>query len=226
MNFSIILAAGSGLRFGSLKQFETIKGKEVFLYSLESFLSSNLVDHIILVANNDKCDYVSSILKREGLGKRVRVLNGGENRFLSLISGVRFIYNNFKISEKDNLIVHDAARPNISTDKINKVITALEKFNVVSLGYKITDALKRVEVRDNNAFVKEDVDRKDIWAVTTPQGYKLFLFNDILSSNSSNVFYDETSLFVNKHDVLIIEDSKYNIKITYQEDLDFLKKII
>ncbi|HOJ49778.1 MAG TPA: IspD/TarI family cytidylyltransferase [Spirochaetota bacterium] len=228
MNFCIILAAGAGTRFGSLKQFEKINNREIFLYSIDKFLKSGKIDYTTLVINKEKIEYTKNILKKENINN-IKIVEGGETRFLSLINGLKYLQNIIPLNPNDNLIIHDAARPNFSIPTIDKIIDKLNTFEVVTLGYKITDALKKISKEKEIIFLQEDVDRENIWAVTTPQGFKIKLFIDLLKNKDTKIIpniYDETSLFMKNNKSILIEDTRYNIKITYKEDIDVLKKIM
>ena len=101
-NCFILLAAGKGKRFKSktLKQFINYKNKPLFMHSIDKAIKSNLFKEIVLVTNN----------KIKLKNKKIKVIKGGKERYLSSKIALDFIKN----KKFRNVFIHDAARPNFS----------------------------------------------------------------------------------------------------------------
>ena len=132
---AVIVAAGSGLRFGEKKQFKKLKSKPLYLYSLQRFLDYDLIDEIVLVVPIDLLKTISNEVTK--LSPNIKVVGGGKLRQDSVFAGVN------KLSIKCGIVcVHDAARPFMSIDLIQKTINACENHDgaVVAIPSKAGNA--------------------------------------------------------------------------------------
>ena len=104
-NYFIILASGQSKRFNSKKpkQFNIYKNKALFKHSLEKAIKSKLFKKIILVINN-----INEI--KETLPKNILIIKGGKERSDSSLIALKYI----KKFKPNNVLIHDAARPNFS----------------------------------------------------------------------------------------------------------------
>lgn len=199
MNSGIILMAGLGNR-SALEYNKTLyeyMGKPLFMYSVEAFLKNELIDEVILVINPIDELQVSSLIN----DSCVKLVYGGPTRNESL-------KNALKQTTADKIIVHDAARPFIEVNDITKMINALDEYDIATYYHKIVDTIKD--------GVKT-LNRNNLKAVTTPQGFRKDLVEKILN-NKEDVF-DELQIFEND-DVKFgfLEETHNNKKFTYQED--------
>ena len=117
-NYFIILASGQSKRFNSnqLKQFITYKNKALFEHSLDKATRSKLFKKIILVVNDKK-----QIKKK--YSKDVVIIKGGKERSDSSLIALKYI----KKFKPNNVLIHDAARPNFTIGLLNKLINSLKK---------------------------------------------------------------------------------------------------
>ena len=117
-NYFIILASGQSKRFNlrEPKQFNIYKNKPLFEHSIDKALKSKLFKKIILVINNKK------MINKKFL-KNILVINGGKERSDSSLIALKFI----KKFKPNNVLVHDAARPNFSINLLKKLINSLKK---------------------------------------------------------------------------------------------------
>ena len=105
---AIILAAGSGTRFGEKKQFKKLNGKPIWAYSLKTFVHSEYVGEVILVMPQE---FVSEIQSSRTVDKfsdqiDLKIIKGGKTRQNSVMNGLS------AVEDKYNLVcIHDAARP-------------------------------------------------------------------------------------------------------------------
>ncbi len=203
MNSGIILMAGSGTR-STLEYNKTLyeyMGKPLFMYSVEAFFKNDLIDEIILVINQNEELQIKDALKSLEEPKLIKLVYGGTTRNESL-------RNALKTVNSDKVIVHDAARPFVTVDDITKIICSLDEYDITTYYHKVVDTIKD--------GVKT-LNRNNLKAVTTPQGFRKELIEKILN-NKEDVF-DELQIFENDNVKFgFLEETHNNKKFTYKED--------
>lgn len=222
-HIAIILASGTGSRSGLNipKQFYKINGKTVLDYSIEAFQRNENIDEIVVVSNPDFFDLTKEISLK--YSKVKNVLNGGETRQKSSYNGV------FSIIDKNvNVLIHDAVRPFIAQDVINRCIEALKSYNAVNVAVESSDTI--IEVDENN-IIKSLLNRKYLRRCQTPQCFNIELIKKahILASNDKNaVITDDCGLVLryNLADIFVINGDENNIKITYPFDIQIAEEFI
>ena len=213
MNFkvnAIIPAGGTSSRFGkSNKLLEKIGEKEVIKYTVEAFEKSN-IDEIIICANVAIIDDLKNILND---CKKVRIIEGGASRQESVFNGI-------KACECDYVLIHDAARPMITTDLINTAIDEVVFKNALTVATKTIDTIK--EVVDGK--IVKTIDRSKLYNTQTPQAFKYNLIKDAHEKLSGQNFTDDAGMLeALGQTVYILNGSYKNIKITTQNDIDIAK---
>ena len=204
-NYFIILASGQSKRFNSkkLKQFNIYKNKPLFEHSINKALKSKLFKKIILVINNRK-------LIKNDFPKNVLIIKGGKERSDSSLIALKFI----KKFKPNNVLIHDAARPNFSINLLISLINSLKK-NKASVPFvKSKDSIK-FRIKDQ-LF---NLDRDKSFLTQTPQGFKFKeLYN--LSIKEKNKIQDEATLFIkNDFKINFIKGENLNNKITFRDDI-------
>lgn len=214
-NYAVILASGSGKRFGSdlPKQFAQINGKTLIELSVEAFEQCLFIDSIILVVNSQYKQKILDIINNNNYKKILKIVEGGKERKDSSYNGV------FAIEDDEaNVLIHDCARPFVTQDIIERCVKALDSHNAVTTAIKSSDTVVVVK----NDLLVEIPDRSTLRRVQTPQGFKLSLIKKahLLSANDSN-FTDDCGLILKNSlsDVFVVEGSESNIKVTYPEDI-------
>jgi 2-C-methyl-D-erythritol 4-phosphate cytidylyltransferase len=223
--FAIITAAGSGTRFSPgknkiPKQFVKLNGKPVILYSLEAFQKSKHIDEILVSANYKYFDFLHSLAVQNKITKLTTLVEGGKTRFVS----VRNAFLQIEGKHTDLVMVHDAARPNINKNFIEKLLNYSAKFGEVIPGIKVSETVKR----ERKGIITGTVDRSNLWTVQTPQVFKYgILEKSYIKAGRKNDFTDEASLVENAgYKVRITEGEKENIKITTRDEINLIKKIM
>lgn len=197
------------------KQFLKINGKEMILYSLETFSKCEEIDHIILVSNDDYIDECCILAKGNNINKILSIVGGGKTRQESVFKGLEEAKKHFKDC---NILVHDAARPFVSERIILDNINALKSHVCCTTAIPSKDSI--YEVKDGK--VKKGLDRSLIYLAQTPQSGKLILMYSAYKSIKGD-FTDEASLLASfGKEPYIVLGEQSNIKITTKEDLDFL----
>ncbi len=210
----IIVAAGFGRRLGGVdKAFVKIAGKEIILYSFETFEKVPQIKEKIIVVNKENVDKAKSVFH----GKNVKFVLGGSIRAESVKNGVLVAKENF-------VMVHDAARPFVSVSLIERVINALKGADSVIPTLKVKPTIKVVE----DGFVFRTLKRDTLAVVQTPQ---LFRKEQLLSAYEK--FTDlsgitDESMLIEKlgKRVRVVEGEEKNLKITTPLDLIVAREIV
>lgn len=209
--YAIIPAAGSGSRFKGLKQFLKLEGKTLLEHALTPFVESGWFEKIIVCLSEEELKNQKKFLKEI---KNVELVAGGKNRFESVHKG--FLALSFK--RDDFVLIHDAARPLVRLSLIKKVIEALKNHLAVVPILPLVDTIKKV----SDHFVAETLDRSQLGAAQTPQGFSCDLLARLYKQYSSQGanFTDEAMMVeASGEKVYVVEGEKGNIKITTEEDL-------
>lgn len=221
--FVIIPSAGTGNRFGSKipKQYIKVKGKEILAYSINVFERCKLISGIVISSDLLYFRKIQKIIKHNKFQKIIGIVQGGKTRQDSVINAFEFI----DCEDDDIIIVHDAARPNLNSDLLQKVIKSAEKYGACVLGTKISDTVSKT---DNKEFIKQIVPRENLYALQTPQAAKYKLLKAAYNKVKKTKFIgtDETSVLKYSNiSVKIVEGDESNIKITNKFDFKKFKQI-
>ena len=209
---AIIPAAGSGKRFGEKKQFKELNGRPLILHTLAPFIESVVINDIVIATQIKDVEDVSIIVESIETDKKISVVEGGSTRQRSIQHALNYINANTKY-----VCVHDAARPFVSINLIEKLIDALKNYDAVTVGHQSTDTLKLV----NGELIQSTIDREKIWHVQTPQAFsKEAIMNAYeLAEKEGFVGTDDASLVERAgYEVKIIKGTTENFKITTKED--------
>ena len=214
MNFCLILlAAGNSKRFEHKvpKPFIKVAGKTILELSLLKFNNIKQIKNIIVVINKKHLKFIKRIKSK----KFIKIIVG-KTRQDSTLKALKYIKKNkLKCS---NVLIHDSARPNISTRLIRKIINNSKK-NAVVPKMPINDALK--SLFSNNKIL--NLTRENFFLTQTPQSYN---FKNILNLHlNKKLIYkdDDLSLLDSLKKVKFVDGEKGNFKITSQEDLKMFK---
>lgn len=220
-NYAIVLASGNGIRFGNdlPKQFIKIAGKTVLEHTVEIFEKHNLIDEIIIVITPEYRVLGEEILLKNNWSKVTKLLNGGMTRKESSNIGISSIKD-----IEANVIIHDCARPFLSSKIISDCISALGKYSAVDVAIKASDTI--IKVKDN--VISEIPNRNNLMQGQTPQCFKLSVIKKAHNlSGGDNNFTDDCGLIL-KHKlcpVFVVDGDIENIKITYPLDTYIADKL-
>ena len=211
----VIVAGGSGSRTGSkeLKQFRWVAGKPMLLHSIQTFQARSDVAMVVCV------------LPREHLGDpppwifqsdadRLLLSVGGRHRAESVANGLEDLP-----SECEIVVIHDAARPLVSSETIGRVIEEARNGNGAVAALPVADTLKRV---DSSGRIVETVDRFGIWRAQTPQAFprKVIERAHREAREADRIATDDAALCEQIGlPVVVVRGSERAVKIT--EEIDF-----
>lgn len=221
---AVILSAGKGTRMGSdvPKQYLNINGKPMLYYTLRTFENSN-VDELIIVTGKDDIEYVrSEIVCKYDIKKVKDIVEGGKERYNSSYNGI------IAATGADYILLHDAARPCITTGKINELINEVKKCGACILGVPVKDTIKLVDKQNK---VTESLRRDMLWSIQTPQAFlrddMIKAYKIMLENSMDNITDDSMVMekFGNKK-VKVLLGEYNNIKATTPDDMRVLEEIL
>lgn len=215
MVVALLMAAGSGrrLRTGEEKACVDLMGRPLFLYSLCVLEECPLVDSVILVASPRRIGKCRAILEEHSFSKSVKVVEGGDRRQDSVLNGLAALP-----SDADVVLVHDAARPFVTSAMVRTVIDSLRGWDGVIVALPARDTVK---VADGEQ-VQETLDRDRVWMAQTPQAFYADVLKDahLAAEKSGFLATDDASLVEWRgYKVRVILGDETNIKITTAQDL-------
>ena len=220
-NIVILLASGTGSRVGAdcPKQFIKINDKYLLEYSLETFNNHLNIDEIVIVCHPDFLDLVKKIVQN-GYYKVKSIVQGGDTRQESVNNGL------FSIDiEEANVLIHDSARPFVTTLMIDNVIGALTHHTAVSTVLPATDTMF---VLDEAHCVDLIPNRSSLSRVQTPQGFYLNTIRKahyLAQKDNLNLATDDCSLvkYYNLGEIFTVAGDERAFKVTTPVDLIFAK---
>jgi 2-C-methyl-D-erythritol 4-phosphate cytidylyltransferase len=220
MNIYVIIpAGGSGSRYSSQtsKLTETIHNIPIICHSIQPFITHPTISGIITPSPDNLQAIISNHFPNAD--DTIIYCQPGKTRAESVANAIKVMPNT-----ATHILIHDAARPNISPLLMDRVLKALNKHTVVIPGVPVTDTIKKVK-KDT---VQHTVDRSDLIAVQTPQGFDYkTLQNAYTKTDDITAFTDEASLLEHNgvYGHIVAGDPK-NIKLTHPSDLDVLRTFI
>lgn len=214
---AIIVAAGEGKRFGSSKPFAVLKGKRILDHSLDTFARHPGIFDMVLVLRetSQKAVFLDRYAKLKTVAK------GGERRQDSVLSGFQHI----DPARTDIVLVHDAARPLVKAELIDRIIETTEAKGAAIPVLPVSDTVKRI---DGNR-VSRTIDRQGLYLIQTPQGFSCEILGRALEEGQedSQTYTDEAALVEKLGvDVFAVPGDPRNIKITVPGDLKIAEVFI
>ena len=210
---ALIPAAGFGARFheGGPKALVLLRGKPMLLHALERLAASGRLKSAVIAFSPGHEDAFEKALAKAPVP--YTLVEGGVTRRESVARA--FLAATFE-SEDDLVLVHDAARPLVDPVEVAAVVDAAEKTGAAIAGYSVVETIKRV----HGGAVVETVPRTDLFAATTPQVFRAGLLRPAVAKEGGPETTDDAQLVERTGGtVTVVLTSRWNIKITYPEDL-------
>ncbi|HJU74098.1 MAG TPA: 2-C-methyl-D-erythritol 4-phosphate cytidylyltransferase [Gemmatimonadaceae bacterium] len=217
----VIVAAGQGTRTGTseLKQFRWVAGKPMLLHSIHAFEKRADVAQIVAVLPRSfagdpppwifQCDI-----------ERLLVSTGGNERGDSVWSGIEDLEDDVRI-----VVVHDAARPLVTDDTIDRVIQAARDGKSAVAALPVSDTLKEV---DEEQRVIRTVDRARFWRVQTPQAFPRAIIEEAyqVALRERRYATDDAALVeLIGHPVVVVRGAERAMKVTEERDFALLEAL-
>lgn len=216
---AIIVAAGQGVRMEGIdKVFSPLGDMPILLRATKPFQECDAVSQIVVVVSGGKEEMCREMTGGGEWSKVTDICLGGARRQDSVSEGMKYL------DEFDWLIIHDGARPLVTTDLIERGLEAAKETGAAAAAVPVTDTIK---VADKDCIVLETPSRQNLWAVQTPQVFRFDVIRIAHQQDNGDVTDDASLVERLGHRVKLFTGSYDNIKITTPDDLavaEFLLK--
>ncbi|MDE6556653.1 MAG: 2-C-methyl-D-erythritol 4-phosphate cytidylyltransferase, partial [Duncaniella sp.] len=218
-NYHIVVAAGSGRRFGTdlPKQFCELGERPLLMTTLERLHSAAPDAEIIVVVSNDMRDYWIDLCRLHDFNLPHRLVDGGDSRAASVRNALAAV----DVENVGWISVHDAARPMVTAEMMGRLIGALsdERVDGAIPVVAVTDSLREI---DRDGCGSRSVDRSRFRSVQTPQvfpGRRLLEANrqPLLPTHTDDASVMESAGFDR---LVLVEGDPRNIKVTNPGDME------
>ncbi len=216
----VIVAAGSGSRAAAdgeaPKQYRMLAGRPVLARTLDVFLAHPAVRHVVVAINPAHGDLFDDATRdRAGDARLSAPISGGATRQASVLAGLRALAPH----APDLVLVHDAARPFVTMEVLERCIARLEEAEGALVAVGVVDTMRRA---DTTGRIGETVPRDGLWAAQTPQGFRfapLLAAHEAAAAAGRSDFTDDAGLADWAGlDVRIVEGDPANLKLTTNDD--------
>lgn len=218
---AIIAGAGLGKRMGGKvrKPLLTIEGRPILIYTLRNLVRVESIREVILVVNKQDLALVQKELGQDLTSLRVSdVIPGGPHRFDSVKLGLKHVSE-----EADLVLIHDAVRPFVPPELVEKVIARAAATGAAILATPVIDTVKKV----SQGRITGTVDRLNLWQAQTPQVFRREIIQAAYEVRHPDKTSDDAQLVERTgRRVAIVAGSPKNFKITTPADLELAKGVL
>ena len=220
---AVVVAAGRSTRMGAQaepKPFLLLQERPVLQYSLQAFHRAESIAEILVVGQTEHHERIERLCGPYA-DKVTRIVEGGEQRFHSVLNGCQHTS-----AQSEVLLIHDAARPLIQIGDIDRVARAAREKGAALLAAPVTDSLHRSM---DGRKVFEPVDRSNLWAAQTPQGFQRRTFLKILqeAERLGSLPTDDVALYERMVGAVeLVPGPPENLKITHPADLAIAEALL
>ena len=196
------------------KLFALLGEKPVLAHTIDAFERTDSVREIVLVARAERVAEFEELVRQSNFKKVRGVVAGGKHRQDSVQAGLSRLS-----TDASYVAVHDAARPLVMPEQIERVLAAAREHGAAALAEPVTDTLKR---SDKNRLVTGGVSREGLYAMQTPQIFARELLERAYAGVAANNLSvtDEVSAVEHLGEkVVLVPSDDWNVKITYPRDL-------
>jgi 2-C-methyl-D-erythritol 4-phosphate cytidylyltransferase len=219
--WAILVAAGRGERLGGErpKAFAKLGDRPLLAESLERLEDSEWIEAIVVVVHEDWVEPAILLAEELGAGKVNACVPGGETRADSVRLGMGEVPNEAAV-----VLVHDAARPFLPPEVIDRVLQALgEGWDGVVPALEVADTLKRARA---DGAVIETVERVGLYGVQTPQAFVAETFRRALAGSVGSLTDCAGFVEASGGRVRIVEGDRRLVKVTTAEDLELVEALL
>lgn len=224
--FALIPAAGSGSRMGNElpKQYLSLNKRPMIYHAIQTLCRNGHISGVIVVLSpNDVhwSDYDWSKFS----DKLIVLTCGGATRADSVLNGLMVAKQKHAIDDRDWILVHDAARPCLTTDQLEQLIREIADDEVGGLlAVPVADTLKRANAEGRVAHTES---RDHLWQAQTPQMFRYHLLSHALQNTANLPITDDASAIeALGHHPKLVAGNAYNFKVTYPHDLALAELIL
>ena len=215
--WAVLVAAGRGERLGAEqpKAFAKLRGQALLAESLQRLDASEWIETIVIVAPPGWEEPAMLLADELAVGKASAAVAGGETRLASVRAGLAEVPGDAEV-----VLVHDAARPYLPGEVIDRVLGALGE--AVAPALPVSDTLKRVE----RGSVVETVDRTGLYGVQTPQAFLAPLLRDAIARAPADVSDCAGAVEAAGGTVTLVEGDPRLLKVTTPADLALVEQLL
>ena len=219
---ALVPAAGSGTRMGGRqpKQYLVLGGAPLLVHTLRALARCPSIEGAVVVVPEDRIDATQSLLRRFRVPRVLAVVAGGEERQDSVQLGLEAVS-----PEAAWVVVHDAVRPMITTDLVERVLAAARIPGAATCGWPARETVKLVK----DSFVDKTLPRDGLWLTQTPQAFRRELLREAHDKAAREGFRGtDDAMLVERLGgrVAMVEGLAQNIKITTREDLKTVRALL
>jgi 2-C-methyl-D-erythritol 4-phosphate cytidylyltransferase len=220
---AIIVAAGKGTRMGPEvdKLFLELDGCPIVAHTWHRFDEAQSIDEIVLVVRDGIQAAFREMAERHRFRKRFELIVGGKERQDSVWNGLAALSPGAEI-----VAIQDAARPCTSQTLIDATVAAARESGAAVAAQVVTDTIK--ESRDGK-FIERTLDRSHLWAVQTPQTFRVEIIRRALSEVRQRgllVTDDTAACELIGQPVQLVVSAEPNPKVTRPEDLGYVEAVL
>ena len=223
---AIVPAAGLGTRMGAEtpKQFLELDGMPLILFTLRRLAASAAITEFFISTRAEDIVPLQDTVAKAGLGRPARVVHGGDTRQQSVANALAQVDPTTEI-----VLVHDAVRPFVTLEQIERVIVEARTRGAAILGIPAIDTVKEVKrasLPQDVALITSTIPRERIVLAQTPQAFQYELIRDAFRSGQKDgvTASDEAGLVERLgHDVYVVQGSDRNLKITRPADMELAR---
>ena len=208
---AIIVAAGESRRMGGVdKVFAPLGDRPVLVWATYAFQKCPQVDQIVVVVSGEKREQCQRLVPGEGWSKVSDVCAGGRRRQDSAAAGLE------RLKNCDWVMIHDGARPLVTVDLIERGLEAVKETGAAVAAVPLADTVK---VAGNDRIVQQTPSRQNLWAVQTPQVFRIDIITEAYRKAEGDVTDDASLVEQLGYKVKLYMGSYDNIKVTTPYDL-------
>jgi 2-C-methyl-D-erythritol 4-phosphate cytidylyltransferase / 2-C-methyl-D-erythritol 2,4-cyclodiphosphate synthase len=216
---AIIAAAGAGRRLGAAKpkQLLDIGGGSMLQHSVAAFLGHPRIADVVVVLPPEQTTFaLAGVDARRA--QALRVVKGGERRQDSVANGFDAV-----APGADVILIHDAARPFVSAELIDRTIDAASRHGAAIAALQSRDTVKRVA---GDGWIIETIPRETIYLAQTPQGFRRDVLSAAIEMGRSGVDATDEAALAERagYHVHVVDGDPGNMKITTEEDLEVARR--
>ena len=208
---AVIVAAGESRRMGGIdKVFAPLGGKPALARVIDTFQKCRPVNQIVVVVNAKNIGKCRKLVAEERWNKVSDICAGGKRRQDSVAAGLK------RLDNCDWVVIHDGARPLVTKDLIERGLKAAKETGAAVAAVPVTDTIK---FADDDRIVHQTPPRQNLWAVQTPQVFRVDIIARAYKQAKGEVTDDASLVEGLNHKVKLYMGSYDNIKITSPHDL-------
>lgn len=217
----VIAAAGQGkrMRRGFNKQFIPLGDRPLIAHTLAAFERMSAVGEIVVVTRRVDIPRAEAIRRAFQWKKVKHIVVGGETRQESVRLGLKYLNTEW-------VLVHDGARPFVKETMVRKLLDEAKTYGAAVPGVPVKDTIKQV---DGNGIIEKTPDRARMWAVQTPQVFRLSELREAHErARRENLTVTDDAMLMEHLGVGVktVRGDYFNLKVTTPEDLLFAEAIL